>query len=174
MKIFIRCSLAALLVSAILNISPAQWIQSSGPYGRDIAFFSVSGERIFALSFDSIFLSTNNGRSWTGISNGLSVGDYGFRSFAAVGPHLFVNTYGGVFFHSTNNGTSWTDFADSLSGAPIWDFAARDSILFAGTYGAGAFLSRDTGATWTPINSELTGFAHWTHIHRRQEPLCSK
>jgi photosystem II stability/assembly factor-like uncharacterized protein len=154
-KILVRCSLAALLTFAAMNRTPAQWVQTNGPYGRHVSSFLVSGERIFALSSDSIYLSTNEGDSWTGISNGLSSGGFDFQSFTAIGPHLFVRTLTGSCFHSTNNGVSWSGFSDSLSGAPIWHFLSHDSNLFIGTFGAGVFLSNDTGATWTAVNNGL-------------------
>ena len=52
-----------------------------------------------------VFLTTNNGTSWTAVSTGLT--DNLVFSLAVNGTNLFAGTNGGVFL-STNNGTSWT------------------------------------------------------------------
>ena len=58
------------------------------------------------LLVGGVFLSTNNGTSWTAVNTGLT-NTYVY-ALAVSGTNLFAGTYGGGVFLSTNNGTSWT------------------------------------------------------------------
>jgi photosystem II stability/assembly factor-like uncharacterized protein len=97
--------LILLLVSLGSNTAPAQWVQTNGPYGGLVNCFAVSGTNLFAGTRGGVFLSTNNGTSWTAVNTGLTNTDV--TSLAVSGTNLFAGTFGGVFL-STNNGTSWT------------------------------------------------------------------
>lgn len=162
-RIYIVFLLLFLIISNA-KILYGQWVESHGPLGCYIHSFYVSGNRIFTLTSDSIYISTNNGRSWAGINNGFKPDSSLVRSFTAIDSNLFVITYGGAYFHSTNTGKSWEPYIiDSISGAPIWDFAVCDNNLFAGTYGAGVFKSSDDGVSWDSINNGL-GDLYINHI----------
>ncbi len=48
------------------GVAHAQWVQTNGPYGGMINSFAVSGTNLFAgTGGGGVFLSTNNGTSWT-------------------------------------------------------------------------------------------------------------
>ena len=69
MRIVIICLALALAAS----VSNAQWIQTNGPYGGTIHCFAVSGTNLFAgTDGGGVFLSTNNGTSWTAVNTGLT------------------------------------------------------------------------------------------------------
>lgn len=53
---------------------------------------SVSGSNLFAGTSGGVFLSTNNGTSWTAASTGLTTVDV--LSLAVSGTNLFAGTYG--------------------------------------------------------------------------------
>ncbi len=148
-------SIVFLFLLTIIILLPAEWKQTNGPFGRQINFFVVSEDRIFAITNDSMFLSIDKGSSWFGINNGLNPNGFQFSSFAACGTKLFINTYGGDYFYSADNGKNWSEYNGMISEAPIWDFAAYDTNLFASTYGAGVFLSTDGGTTWSAVNNGL-------------------
>jgi hypothetical protein len=87
--------LALALVASEYN---AQWIQTNGPYGGTIFCFAVSGTNLFAGTGNGgVFLSTNNGTSWTAVNSGLT-NPYVW-SLAVSGTNLFAGTYegGGVW-----------------------------------------------------------------------------
>ncbi len=155
MKVRIYVLISFFLVLTFLNNVEAQWKKANGPFSRGIDLFYVSGNNIFTLTSDSIYLSTDNARTWTSISKGIAPPSNGFSSFDTIGHHLFVIDNGGGHYHSKDNGLTWSKYIDSISGAPIWNFASIDSNLFAGTYGAGVFCSKDSGTTWTAVNSGL-------------------
>jgi len=54
------------------HLSTAQWIRTNGPCGGYVGAFAVSGTNIFAGTInDGVYLSTNNGTSWTHVNTGL-------------------------------------------------------------------------------------------------------
>jgi len=70
----------------------AQWVQTSGPTGCDILALAVSGTNLFAgTEGDGVFLSTDNGASWTAASSGLPE-DTEILCLAVNGPNLFAGT----------------------------------------------------------------------------------
>lgn len=92
--------------------SSAQWVQYSGPYGGSINALAISGNNIFAgTSYGGVFLSTNNGTSWTAVNSGLT-GTL-VKSLAISGNNIFAGTDRGLFL-SINNGKSWTAVINSF------------------------------------------------------------
>ena len=81
----------------------AQWVQTNSPQGFQIQCLAASGTNLFAGDYqDGVFLSTDNGRNWTGMDSGLT--NRNVNSLVVMGANLFAGTGGGVFI-STNNGT---------------------------------------------------------------------
>ena len=107
---------------------------------------------MFGTSGSGVFLSTNNGTSWTAVNTGLT--DAAVYALAVSGTNLFAGTYGGVFL-STNNGTSWTEVSTGLTNAAVHALAVSGTNLFAGT-SHGVFLSTNNGTGWTASNAGLT------------------
>jgi hypothetical protein len=68
----------------------AQWVQTNGPYGGMIISFAVSGTNLFAGTGDGVFLSTDNGTSWTIVNNGLT--STNVSALAVSGTNLFAGT----------------------------------------------------------------------------------
>jgi len=120
------------------GVAHAQWVQTNGPYGGMVISFAFSGSNLFAgTGVGGVFLSTNNGTSWT--ATGLKrawVCALAVSPNGAGGTNLFAGTEGGVFL-STNNGTSWT--ATGLTNRDVIAFAVSGTNLFAGTWGGGVW-----------------------------------
>jgi len=53
-----------------------------------------------------VYVSTDNGKSWTAIRNGLT--DFSVNAIIFSGSYLFAGTRHSGIFLSTNNGASWT------------------------------------------------------------------
>jgi hypothetical protein len=102
-----------------------------------------------------LFLSTNNGSSWSQVNTGLPVKTYG--ALAISGSNLFVGTSGsggsGVYI-SSNNGTSWTAVNTGLTNLEVNALAVSGSNLYAGTLG-GVFVSANNGSSWTATSLTL-------------------
>jgi hypothetical protein len=141
----------------------------TGTYTAVLAL-AARGRNLFAGTgntngYGGVFLSTDNGMSWTAVNTGLT--QHGstpsVRALAVSGSNLFAGTYGGGVFLSTNNGTSWTAVNTGLTNTYVRALAVSPAgggtggtNLFAGTYGGGVFLSTNNGASWTPVNAGLT------------------
>jgi photosystem II stability/assembly factor-like uncharacterized protein len=147
------CLLALLVIRQ--SESQAQWVQTAGPYGGYVQAFAVSGTNLFAgTGGGGVFLSENNGTSWTAVNSGLT--NMNILSFAVIGTNLFAGTYKGGVFVSDNDGASWTPVNTGLTSMEIRSLMVRGTDLYAGTYGGGAFVSPNNGAHWTAVNSGLT------------------
>jgi len=135
----------------------AQWIRTNGPPGDYGYFrtFAVSDTNLFAGNDGGggVFLSTNNGTSWTAVNAGLS--SWYIEALIFSGTDLFAGTGGSGICHSTNNGTSWTAVNAGLTNTTVWSFAVSGTNLFAGTAG-GVFLSTNNGTSWTSVSDGLT------------------
>ena len=155
MKTFVQTLFFFLLVTQICF---AQWVQTSGPDNMVVNAFVASGMNFFAGTSTGVFLSTDNGLTWTEANNGLTETDV--HSLTISGTTLFAGTcYGGVFI-SSDNGYSWTESDSGLpsgsSSCCVNSLAASGENIFAGTEGNGVFLSTNNGISWSAVNSGLT------------------
>lgn len=148
----------ALGIVLLCPFASAQWVQTSGPYGGYVTALAIVGTNLFAgidsvgaVHSGKVFISTDNGASWSPVDSGLS--NLGVLSLAVNGSNLYAGTRGGVFL-STNKGASWSEAG--LTNKSVTCFAFSETSLFAGTYGDGIFLSGDNGANLVPVDSGLT------------------
>jgi photosystem II stability/assembly factor-like uncharacterized protein len=146
----------------------ASWSRvSTGITNDQLSALMVNGNYIFAGTSESmqgigrdgfilvpaqVFLSTNNGLSWTAIDSGLP--GRNVRALAVCDSNIFAGTDGGVF-RSTNNGALWTAADSGLTGSIPLAFAVSRKNIFAGFWGSGVFLSTNNGASWTAVNNGL-------------------
>jgi photosystem II stability/assembly factor-like uncharacterized protein len=107
-----------------------------------------------------IWLSTNNGETWTPIDSGLP--NMSVFALAADDGAVFASTDSGVF-RSTDNGASWTAVNSGITGTSIYDqyfpLLRSGTSLFAAT-DSGVFHSTNQGESWTKINSGLSQFGN--------------
>ena len=182
MKTMIRSLLVMITIIAISTQSTAQWVQTNGPYSGDIQCLALSGTNLFAGISTSlngetsygcgVYLSTNNGTSWTqtGLANtsvsALVVspvsGGIGQRIDSLSSTNLFAGTgepfnlgeiIGQGVFLSTNNGTSWSAVNLGLTDPSVYALVVSPNEsggmnLFAGTASGGVFVSTNNGTTW--------------------------
>lgn len=165
-------SFLTLLFMAVLSVgwTQAQWIQTGKALTEKVFALAASpdgagGSDLFAGTHHGIYLSTDNGTSWTAVDNGLRDTVVNALVSSAVGnaAYIFAGTSGGLYV-STDNGAKWlaadaglTDlFGDTLAINTI--LASRNSDggvdLYAGTNGGyGLFLSTNMGASWSVVDS---------------------
>jgi Secretion system C-terminal sorting domain len=138
------------------SVSQAQWVQTTGPYKGIVTCFALSGTNIFAGTYGGVYLSTNNGTSWTQTNYGLPTMNSDLLALAISGTYIFAGTFYGVFL-STNNGTIWTAVNNGLPNySQIYALAVNGTNLFAGTGGGGVYLSTNNGTSWMAVNNGLT------------------
>jgi len=153
--------LALLLNSSFLiNNCMCQWVQMSNGIvtTQYVRALTVVGASLFAGTDGGVFLSSNNGTSWTSVGLTNQV----VNSFAVSGTNLFAGTPGGGVFLSTNNGTSWNQVNNGLTNQVIEALAVFGTKIFVGTNGGGVFLSTNNGSNWSPVNNGLTTQWVWS------------
>ena len=69
--------------------------------------------KLFASSGAGVFLSNDNGTTWTGVNSGITNPDV--LSLAVLGTNLFAGTNGDGVYLSTNNGATWTGINSGLT-----------------------------------------------------------
>jgi hypothetical protein len=78
-EVLVKHSLTRFVVSLLLTLLmpfalAAQWVQTNGPYGGFVQIFAVSGTNLYVgTGGGGVFVTTNNGTSWTGASAGMTV-----------------------------------------------------------------------------------------------------
>lgn len=119
--------------------SEAQWKQTSGLGGGQINAFAVSGTNLFSGTAHGVFLSTNNGKSWTAVNSGLPEWP-NVQCLAVSGTNIFAGTDESGVFLSTNNGKSWTAVNSGLpEKTGVRCLTVSGSYLFVGTDGRGVW-----------------------------------
>jgi hypothetical protein len=148
----------ALILMLLCPAAPAQWVQTSGPPGGNVSALASSGSSLFAAIDQGVFRSTNNGKSWMPVNEGLAQFP-GIKCLLVSGTNVFAGTGNGLF-RSTSNGASWTAANSGLldlngNVIEVWALAASGPNLIAGSYSQGVFLSTDNGTTWMAVNRGL-------------------
>ena len=140
------------------TISLAQWVQTTLPgFNGTSHALLVSGTNLFAgTDSGGVFLSTNNGTSWTAVNTGIDLTDRYVWAMIATSYNVLVGTSGATYV-STNNGANWTSTSGS-GGVSAFAMSVSNLVstnVFAGT-GGGVFLSTNNGTSWTAVNTGLT------------------
>jgi len=115
--------------------------------------FAVSGTNLFAAPAlnQGVYISTNNGTSWTQIPGGPA--GNGIYALAVLDTNLFVATDYGVF-RSNNNYTNWTQVnAGFEAHKGVYSFATYGTRLFAGDIYGPLYVTYNNGAWWYPVDS---------------------
>jgi hypothetical protein len=151
--------IVVIMVSIFADTVPslAQWAQTNGPFGGKVVSLFVSGTNVFAGNEVGVFLSMNNGESWS--EPNLDLNPSLISSFVVMpnpegGQYLFAGSQGQGIFLSTDNGSNWKKIDSGLTNKTVWALAFSGSNLFAGTSG-GVFLSTNNGESWNAENNGL-------------------
>jgi hypothetical protein len=110
---------------------------NSGFTNTRVNCLAVSSGSTFAGTNAGVFLSTNNGTSWTEVNSGLM--NMTVLSLAVNGGNIFAGTSGGGVFLSSNNGTSWSAVNSGLTKRNVSCLLVSGSNLLAGTGGSGVW-----------------------------------
>lgn len=132
-----------------IHYSFAQW-SSIGPNGGAVTSFVSDGTHLFAGASGGVFMSTNNGATWTSSSNGLTAIAH-IQCLAINGSTLLAGADGGIF-SSTDNGSTWTLFG--LEDTAVSCIKMIGSDIFVGTNYQGIHVY--SGSSWSIKNNGLT------------------
>jgi hypothetical protein len=135
-------TLVILTLAVSLN---AQWVQVTNGISATANIYSLAaiGSNIFAGNDNGVYLSTNNGTSWTitALNNKL------VYSLATLGTVIYAGTSSSGVYSSTNNGANWTQ--TSLNNQTVYALTISGNSIFAGASGNGVYLSTNNGTNWT-------------------------
>jgi photosystem II stability/assembly factor-like uncharacterized protein len=137
----------------------ARWVRTNGPEGGTINCFAADGPKVYAGTNKGIFLSTNDGSTWSAVNTELDYVRCLFitpRDSVAGRSIILAGTYGSMF-RSTDQGSSW----EPIGPEGVTAIAANPDghgrlTLFAGTtekVGGAIYLSTDAGSSWKRSDS---------------------
>ena len=134
-----------------------QWVHTPDYFsGGSIRSLEVDGTNLYVGTEFGVYLSTDNGTTWTAINNGIPATL--IWSLEVSGNNLYACTGGLGLFRTTDHGTSWTNLG--LISEIIYTCVVKGTTIFAGTGDHGVYRSTDDGATWNQVNNGLT----WLHV----------
>lgn len=156
-KIRLKNLLSLMLVVHLAFISfftsLAQWQATSCPYSGSMNTLAAFGSKVFAGNGGGVYLSSNDGNSWTNLNAGMTT-PYVY-AFASDGTNLYSGTAGGGVYISTNNGNSWTAVNNGLTDLGVSSLVINGTNVYVGTSG-GVYLSNNNGSSWTSVSTGLT------------------
>jgi photosystem II stability/assembly factor-like uncharacterized protein len=154
-------SLVIILFIFSINLSFAQWEFCSetitNPTG--ITALAIKDSIIFAGSeFTGIYVSTDNGNTWTAKNNGLTVREKQIFSILIKDSDIYIGTSTGVA-HSNDNGDNWTSKKIGIGLHCVNSLANIEDKIFAGT-DIGVYLSTDQGENWVEKNIGIGSYPY--------------
>ncbi|MBW7866745.1 MAG: T9SS type A sorting domain-containing protein [Brumimicrobium sp.] len=134
----------------------------NGGLPKTIAF---AGSIIY-IGEQYVYVSTDNGNSWSSVITGLPSSAYQINSLIVKGNQLYAGTKDGIYKNTVGQ-NSWTAINNGLTNMFVNSLHAYGDTLFAGTQGGGVFRSIDDGANWSDVSNEIplfsivTSFTSW-------------
>ncbi len=132
----------------VTQISFAQWVQTNGPDGSCL---TANGNNIFVGTTSGVYLSTDNGNSWTQTT----LNNRDIISLTNNGSNIFAGTYENGVYRSTDNGNNWTQ--TTLNNEYVSSIYISEDNIYTGTgydgmsHIGGIYLSTNNGDNWTHI-----------------------
>jgi len=129
----------------------SQWVNVSGLGGGGTKSLAVNGTNLFVGTEQGVYLSTDNGVTWTEVNNGLPATFIWYLKVS--GNNLYACTGGVGLFRTTDSGASWSNLG--LISEIIYTCVVNGSAIFAGTRDHGIYRSTDDGVNWNQVNNGL-------------------
>jgi len=152
MKKVLQILVLALAVSA--NVF-GQWTQSSTIPGLFSAM-SSEGQTVVAAKTGSVYLSNDNGATFTSISTGIPASAQ-ISDIIITGSKIYLATSVGLYY-SSNSGSSWITINGNLPNSNITTITKKGFDIYAGinlSDSTGIYKSSDNGTTWTLKNAGI-------------------
>ncbi len=112
--------------------------------------------RLYAASFDGVYVSIDSGMNWTLSSRGME--GFPIQSLAAGADGMvYAGTSAGVF-RSADGGDTWLPTRLSLVATALVVDPGSSASVFAGT-SEGVFRTQDAGEHWGPMNFGLSNLS---------------
>lgn len=148
-----------LIFSINKSFSQCEFCSKTIKNPSDITALAIKDSLIFAGSaYGGIYLSTDNGNTWTAKNNGLTVREKQIFSILIMGSDIYIGTRTGVAY-SNDNGDNWTSKKIGKGLHYVNSLANIEDNIFAGTDG-GVFLSTNKGENWVERNNGIGDFPY--------------
>jgi photosystem II stability/assembly factor-like uncharacterized protein len=135
-----------------LNDENSYFVHSMNPWPEMIFCFSKNGGSIFTGTSNGVYMSNDNGGSWTEVNSGIPE-NISIHCLGVSESNVFAGLYNGVLM-SSDNGNSWVPVNNGLPGSRINALITNDDMVIAGGVG-GVFSSQDSGSSWNTIENGL-------------------
>ncbi len=119
------------------------------------AFAFGTPNKIFGGTYEGVYLSIDNGASWSARNAGVENLTINALLLDADG-HFYAGSAADGIFYSSDEGASWTPRNSGLGSLDVTSLARGPAgEVYAGTGNQGVYRSTDQGLTWTPVNGDL-------------------
>jgi photosystem II stability/assembly factor-like uncharacterized protein len=126
---------------------------ASSPSGVMYAALSSYSDNSVGQVSGAVFISTNDGASWSARINGLIERNM-MRVFAPADGLVFSSNQNGNIHRSVDQGLHWIPCDSVNASVTSYAFNPANRLLFLGS-GKGVFRSTDSGASWIPSSKGL-------------------
>lgn len=134
-----------------------EWKQVTSSISSALKVQSLAsdGSAIYAGTQEQgeVYVSDDNGTSWTKISSGLPVSS--ILALGASGSVLYAGTQGNGLYISHDSGQSWQKSAGIPGTAVIQSIVAKPSGAFISVKGMGVYVTENYGSDWKLVNPGL-------------------
>jgi photosystem II stability/assembly factor-like uncharacterized protein len=150
-KIFIGTSLGFIYMS---NDEGTTWDSIKvSDYSINVIAININND-IYVGAEDGIYKSSNNGLSWTKLSNGLPTEEFYIIRTNSSG-YVFAIAFKRIFY-SFNNGQSWSEMNQELGFLGSFTIDSNNHIYAGSNYwGRGMYKSTNNGFDWQVINNGI-------------------
>ena len=118
--------------------------------GMNAAFIwslvQTANGNLFAATERGVFISTNNGASWSSTA----LPQYDVRALSVSGNFIYAGLWGQGVYRTSDNGATWTDASNGMVIKAVQALLSDNSgNIYAGTFGGGIYKTTDGGSNWT-------------------------
>jgi ligand-binding sensor domain-containing protein len=126
-----------------------------GGLSGHITTMTTCGQTLLAGTWDSLFYSTDGGRTWP-LSPGTSTGDnrYTYEGMTSSGGYAYATSNGNGVYVSADSGRHWKASNFGMKDLHTHACGAAGSVVYISS-SVGVFYSTDQGADWYPCNNGL-------------------
>ena len=136
--------------------------------GSNVAGIYSSNRRIVADAGDTLFISEDQGNTWTAVASPVRAGELYETASGAEGVVLAATARGA--FRSSNAGSSWqriADLSDTVR-AVAFDASGKNAVAI---HQNSVYFSSDAGSTWAPFDmTGMEGVSITTLLIPEKEP----
>lgn len=155
-RLLIRCFPLFVLLIFVTSLSQAQWVPTAGPEGGSVVSLDVQGASVLATLTSGIFLSTDQGISWSPYNEGITDFANNFsKGIFFNGIEMLVSSYRAGLLVRQIGGASWQAQNAGLPGNYIAGLGFHGGTLFASPQGFGIYRSSNSGTSWIKADSGL-------------------